>query len=110
MICFIVAALALVLYLPFSKETLSWAGLKSASILSLIGGGVLGTVFITSTTIALPRLGMALTFGLVVAGQVVISVLLDHFNIMVVQQHSINVWRVIGVALIIGGVIIVQKF
>lgn len=86
------------------------AGLKSASILLLLAGGVLGAVYITVTMLALPRLGMAFTFGLVVAGQVIISVLLDHFNILVVQPHSMNTWRLLGILFIIMGVVIVQKF
>jgi bacterial/archaeal transporter family-2 protein len=110
MFSFIIGAIAVGIYLQFTKETISWAGVRSASVYSWIGGGITGAIFITATMIALPRIGMALTFGLVVAGQVIIAVLLDHFNILVAQQHSINIWRVLGIALIIGGVIVVRKF
>ena len=110
LICFIVGVLAMALYLPFTKETISWAGLKSVSTLSLLGGGLIGAFFITASMLAMPRIGMALTFGLVVAGQVIIAVLLDHFNILVGQQHGINVWRLLGITLIIIGVVIVGKY
>jgi transporter family-2 protein len=40
----------------------------------------------------------------------IISVLLDHFNILVSQPHPINFWRLGGIALIIIGVVIVRKF
>jgi transporter family-2 protein len=40
--------------------------------------------------LALPRIGMALTFVLVVAGQMVIAVILDHYKILVEEQHSFN--------------------
>lgn len=110
MFCFIIGALAMALYLPFAKDSFSWVGIKSASVYSLLGGGLAGAIFITGTMLAVPRLGMALTFGLVVAGQVVVAILLDHFKILVAEQHSINSWRLLGVALIIGGVVIVQKF
>lgn len=107
---FMVGALSVAVYLLFSKDTVSWAGLKSASIYSWIGGGLFGAIFITASMLALPRIGMALTFGLIVAGQVIIAVLLDHFNILVAEQHPINLWRVLGILLIIGGVVIVRKF
>jgi len=110
MFSFIVGALVVAIYLQFTKESITWEGLKSASIYSWLGGGITGAIFITATMIALPRIGMALTFGLVVAGQVIIAVLLDHYNILVAQQHSINIWRLLGIVLIIAGVVIVEKF
>ena len=110
MITFIVGAIVMGLYILFTRESISWSNLKSASIYSWLGGGILGAVYITATMLALPRVGMALTFGIVIAGQVIIAVLLDHFNILVAQQHSINTWRIMGIVLIITGVIIVRKF
>lgn len=107
---FIVGALTVAIYLQFTKETVTWAGLKSASIYSWLGGGVTGAIFITASMLALPRIGMAMTFGLIVAGQVIVSVLLDHFDILVAEQHSLNIWRLLGIILIIGGVLIVRKF
>ncbi len=110
MICFIVGALAMAVYVPFTKETFSWQLLKGSDVTAVVGGGLIGAVFITASMMALPRLGMALTFGLVVAGQVIISVLLDHFNILVAAQHPVNIWRGLGMLLIIVGVAIVEKF
>lgn len=109
MFSFIVGALTVGSFVLFSRESVTWHGLKSASILSWLGGGVIGAFFITASMLALPRIGMALTFGLIVAGQVIVSVLLDHFAILVVQQHSINLWRLVGIALIMLGVVIVLK-
>jgi len=106
---FMVGALSVAIYLQFTKETVTWASLRSASMYSWIGGGLFGAIFITASMLALPRIGMAMTFGLIVAGQVIIAVLLDHFNILVAQQHPINLWRVLGTLLIIGGVGIVRK-
>lgn len=110
MICFIVGALAMAIYVPFTKETFSWQLLKGSDVTAVLGGGLIGAVFITASMMALPRLGMALTFGLVVAGQVIISVLLDHFNILVAEQHPVNLWRGLGILLIIAGVAVVEKF
>jgi transporter family-2 protein len=70
LICFTVGALAMLLYIPFSKESISWAGAKSSSFISLLGGG------------------MAQTFGLIVGEQVIVTVLLDHFNLLFAQQNT----------------------
>jgi transporter family-2 protein len=107
---FLVGAITVAIYLQFTKETVTWAGLKSASLTSWLGGGVTGAIFITGTMLAIPRIGMALTFGLVVAGQMVVAVLLDHFDVLVAEQHSMNIWRLAGIALIIIGVVVVRKF
>jgi bacterial/archaeal transporter family-2 protein len=109
MISFIVGAAAVACYILFTKQSVSWAGIKSAPGYVWLGG-VLGAFYVTAIILSFPRIGPALTFGLVVAGQMIIAVLLDHFNILVAQQHTINVWRILGIALIIGGVIIVRKF
>lgn len=110
LLCFFIGAVTIALLLPFSKQSLSLPGLKSVPLLLLLGGGFTGAAFITGTMLAVPRLGVTLTFGLVIAGQIIISLLLDHYKIMVVEQHSINYWRLLGVGLIISGVFLVQKF
>ncbi|MEO6315260.1 MAG: DMT family transporter [Chitinophagaceae bacterium] len=106
---FIIGAISVAVYLQFTEETVTPAGLKSASLVSWLGGGMIGAFFITASMLALPRIGMGLTFGLIVAGQVIVAVLLDHFGILAIQ-HSVNAWRIAGIVLIIIGVVIVQKF
>jgi len=51
-----------------------------------------------------------LTFGLVVAGQMLLSLVLEHFNILVAQQSPINAMKVLGMALVVVGVIIIRKY
>ncbi len=110
LLSFLVGAITVALCLPFTKESISWLGLRSAPVSAWIGGGITGAVFITATMLAVPRIGMALTFGLVVAGQMIMAVLLDHFNIMVSEPHPVNSWRIIGITLIVAGTVLVQKF
>ena len=109
MISFIVGALALGCYILLTKQSVSWAGLRSAPA-SVWLGGILGAFYVTAIILSFPRIGPALTFGLVILGQMMISILLDHFNLLVTQQHSINWQRLVGIALIIAGVFIVRKF
>ncbi len=109
MISFIVGAVAVLLYIFFTKQHVSWAGIKTVPAYAWIGGA-LGAFYVTVIVLAFPKIGPALTFGLVVAGQMVIAVVLDHFNILVAHQHSINIWRILGVLMIVGGVIVIRKF
>ena len=109
LISFIISAAALVLYLLLTRETFSWAGLKTAP-LYIWAGGVLGAFYVTVIILSFPKLGPGLTFGLVVAGQMCISLLLDHFNILVAKPHPINYMRLVGMLLVVVGVIIIRKF
>lgn len=109
LISFTVGAFAVLLYAIIFKQHVSWAGLRAAPAYTWLGG-VLGAFYVTAIILAFPRIGPALTFGLVVAGQMIISVMLDHFNVLVAQQHNINIWRILGVVLIVAGVAIVRKF
>lgn len=109
MISFMVGAVAVLLYIFFTRQHVSWAGIKNVPAYAWIGGA-LGAFYVTVIVLAFPKIGPALTFGLVVAGQMVIAVVLDHFNILVAQQHSINIWRILGVLMIIAGVVVIRKF
>ncbi|MCD9017092.1 DMT family transporter [Parachryseolinea silvisoli] len=109
MFSFLVGALGLILYILLTRQTISWAGVRGAP-LSLWAGGLLGAFYVTVIVLAFPRLGPGLTFGLVVAGQMVISLLLEHFNILVANPSPINYMKVLGIALIIAGVVILRRF
>ncbi|MFJ6024867.1 DMT family transporter [Brevundimonas sp. NPDC092305] len=73
-------------------------------------GGLYGVVFVIAATWGVPRLGVALTITLMVAGQLLISLILDHFGAFGVPRAPINLGRLAGVALVVGGVIMVRRF
>ncbi len=73
-------------------------------------GGVTGAVFVTLAVVLTPRLGPALTFALIIFGQLGASLLLDHFGWLGVPQHPVNAPRIAGVALMMMGVWLIQKF
>jgi transporter family-2 protein len=71
---------------------------------------VLGAFSLTAIILTFPRLGPGLAFGLVIAGQLTLSVLLEHFHILVAQPHPMSVLRGIGVPLVLGGVALIRAF
>lgn len=71
-------------------------------------GGVIGAVYVYAIIILAPRLGVALTFGVAVASQMALSIAMDHYGWLGVPVHPVNWYRVLGVALAIGGVILVR--
>ena len=109
MISFLVGTLTVALYILLTKQTVSWAGIKSAPAYAWLGG-LLGAFYVTVVILAFPKLGPALTFGLVVTGQMFLSAIMEHFDILVAQQHSLNILRILGFLMVIGGVILIRKF
>lgn len=71
-------------------------------------GGVLGAVYVASATALTPRLGATGFLVAVVTGQMVTAVLFDHFGLMGLEPKPINLVRVLGVLLILGGVFLIQ--
>ena len=72
-------------------------------------GGVLGVFYLVASLIAIPRLGAAAVFSLVIAGQMITAVVLDATGAFGVPQISVSTSRLLGAALLLIGVILIQK-
>jgi transporter family-2 protein len=108
-ISFIVGLIGLILYIIITKQTFSLDGIKGAPAYAWLGG-LFGAFYVTVVILSFKELGPALTFGLIVSGQMICSVLLEHFKILVAQPNPISMYRLIGVAFVVVGVIIIRKF
>ena len=73
-------------------------------------GGLYGSIFVVAAAWGVPRLGVALTITLMVAGQLLIGIILDHFGAFGAPQSPISLGRMAGVALVIAGVLMVRRF
>jgi transporter family-2 protein len=109
LISFVVGTIGLIIYVLITRQQGNLSGIRNAPITDLTGG-LLGAFYVTVIIFAFPKIGPALTFGLVVAGQMILSVILDHTNTLVAEPHPFNIYRLLGIILIIGGVIIIRKF
>ncbi|MGZ9098502.1 MAG: DMT family transporter [Brevundimonas sp.] len=73
-------------------------------------GGLYGAIFVVAAAWGVPRLGVATTIILMVAGQLLLSVALDHFGAMGMPKQPISWGRVAGVLMVLGGVLMVRRF
>jgi transporter family-2 protein len=71
-------------------------------------GGFIAALYILSAVIVAPKLGVGLTTVLIVAGQLLMALLLDHFGAFGNPEQSINLWRLAGAAMIVGGVVVIK--
>ena len=73
-------------------------------------GGALGALYVASTVAAAPRLGAVTLVAAVVAGQALASLVLDHFGVAGFPEHPITPGRIVGLALLVAGVLLVRVF
>ncbi len=73
-------------------------------------GGLLGVVFVLVSLGLVNRLGAAFLFALVVVGQMLASMAIDHYGWHGVAEHPVSPLRLLGVALLLGGVLLIRFF
>jgi transporter family-2 protein len=72
-------------------------------------GSAVGASYVVSTVAAAPRLGALNLFAAVIFGQLVCSVLLDHFGVLY-REHQLSAGRIAGVVMLGTGVAMVRFF
>lgn len=100
--------LALILILTVTRIGFpKWSQLTSVPKITLLGG-TCGVVFVTCVLLFVPKVGTAKVAVAAICGQIVFSLLLDHFGILGIPVSPVDAKRVIGVGLVIAGVIILN--
>lgn len=109
-VSFAVGTIALFLYLIATKQFNVQALLPRQNPWWVWTGGLLGTFFVAGIVILLPKLGVVLAFSLVIAGQMVASILFDQFGWLGVAVREISLGKIAGVVLLIAGVVMIRRF
>jgi Uncharacterized protein conserved in bacteria len=109
-ISFAVGTLSLFLYILAAGIPLgNLLNAKNAPAIAWTGG-IIGAFFVTAAIVLVPRLGVALSFSLIIAGQMFITLIIDHFGWFGLPEKPLSAMRVVGAALITIGVILIRKF
>jgi len=109
-VSFAVGTLVLVLYALVTRIPLPNAAELSHHPWWVWTGGALGAFFVASTVVLAPRLGATTMVVLILAGQMLASLLLDHYGWLGYPQHAISFGRIAGVGLVCVGVMLVRWF
>lgn len=108
-VSFAVGTLALFAYLVATRAALP-QNAAAVPWWQWLTGGLLGACYVTLIVLLAPLLGAALTFGLVVAGQMAMALALDQFGLLGFAQHPVNLVRGAGAALIVAGVVLIRLY
>jgi bacterial/archaeal transporter family-2 protein len=71
-------------------------------------GGVLGAFFVFGSTLLAPRIGLAAMISLIVAGQVISSLVFDRFGLLGLPVRDISWLRLAGALLLLAGAVLVN--
>jgi transporter family-2 protein len=66
-------------------------------------GGVLGLIIVFSITYAGPRIGVAATVGIIIAGQLVVGAAIDRWGLLGSEKIPLHWPRLLGIVLLAAG-------
>jgi transporter family-2 protein len=73
-------------------------------------GGALGAFYVAGSIITAPKLGAATLIALIVAGQTLASLVVDHFGWVGFEPKHVSAGRLVGVVLVGAGAALVRLF
>ena len=104
----LVSALVLLPVILALRLPLPSLGFISKAPLWMWAGGAFGVCFVALAVMLLPKLGASGFVALALAGQVIASMVLDHFGLFGLVEKQLTASRVLGALLLIGGVVLIQ--
>lgn len=72
-------------------------------------GGIIVATYVVMITLLVPHIGVGTAIALIVTGQIICAVLIDHFGFFNVQVRSLDLSRLTGILLMIAGIYLVMK-
>jgi transporter family-2 protein len=76
----------------------------------LLVGGLIGAQFLLVSLLAAPRLGVATTVAVLIAGQLAAALVVDHYGWLGVPRQPLGPLRLLGAALLVAGVVLIRRF
>jgi len=74
-----------------------------------LAAGVFGLIVIGAISFMIPRVGVAAAITSIVAGQLLVSTILDHFGLLGAMGRAMDPTRAIGLAIVLVGVWLTVK-
>ena len=110
LIVFLVGALVLTIIVAATRPNLPTVSELVAASKTVWLGGAIATGYIIAIVVLTPRLGVGLTTGLILVGQIITALVLDHLGAFGNAQHTLNAGRLAGLALMIAGIATIKMY
>ncbi len=109
-ISFCVGLMALIAILLATTRHFPDAGILRAVPLYLYVGGLLGATFLGLSVFLTPMIGSGTLMGLVIAGQILISMAIDYFGLFGLPIRELSFVRMAGAGFVAVGVALVRFY
>jgi bacterial/archaeal transporter family-2 protein len=108
-VSFAIGTVALTLIAMLAKGGMAQIGEARHLAWYYLSGGLLGAVYVTSVLVTVRTLGAGGVTAATIAGQLTLSVVVDHFGWLGVERSPVSVTRMAGVALLAAGVFLIVR-
>ncbi|MGF1456499.1 MAG: DMT family transporter [Alphaproteobacteria bacterium] len=71
-------------------------------------GGMIAAFYVLSAVILTPKLGVGTMTIFILAGQIFMALLLDHLGAFGNPVQSLNIWRIVGGTMVLGGAVLIR--
>jgi bacterial/archaeal transporter family-2 protein len=92
----------------FARHSTNLGALTTMPLYMLLGGGLLGAIYVTVNLMLAPRIGVAAIMALGIAGQLVTALLIDRFGLFELMERGLTAGRVGGAVLVMVGALMVR--
>jgi transporter family-2 protein len=107
---FVVGTVGLIVLVALlAPESARLASFKSLPLYMLLGGGLLGAIYVTVNLILAPRIGVAAIMALGIAGQLFTALLVDRLGLFALMERGLTLGRVSGALLVLVGALMVRS-
>ena len=109
LVSFLVGGMCLIVGAVVFKTPLPTLNQVTSLPIWLWGGGMIGAAVVLGSILAGPKIGAFALVSLLLAGQLVVSILIDHYGWLGFPIQKMNIQRFLGVLLLVGGFLLVRK-
>lgn len=109
-VSFAVGTVALVAYGLLSRTPLPTLSMMGTAPAWAWIGGMFGAFFVFFSIVLAGELGAATTMAWLLAGQFTAALVLDHFGLISFDVRTVSLPRILGVALLVAGAVLVNKY
>ena len=106
LVSFVVGAVGLLIAVLFTAR--GWPDRAGDAPWWVWIGGLLGAFYVLGSIVTAPKLGAVTLVALILAGQAIASLLVDHYGWVGFEEHPVSALRIAGVVLLAGGVALVR--
>lgn len=72
-------------------------------------GGILGAIFVSSSMFFIPRMGATAMIAAFVTGQLLMSIVIDHYGLLGLNSQPLSLSRLVGIILLFTGLYLVIR-